>query len=78
MVEMDEKHIREVVRQVVERHVGAASEVRPSSAPPGPHAARRVAIGSDHGGFALKQVLIAFAGEELGWEVQDRCLRGLN
>lgn len=45
---------------------------------PAPHtrpvtaaAPRRVAIGCDHGGFPLKEVLKRAIGEEMGWEVQD-------
>jgi ribose 5-phosphate isomerase B len=30
-----------------------------------------VAIGSDHGGFALKEILRRAIAEELGWEVHD-------
>src|SRR5262245_54328444 len=64
----DEKRIREVVREVVERHLAAA----PSGAPRVTASTnRRVAMGSDHGGFALKQVLLSFVRDELGWEVED-------
>ena len=31
----------------------------------------RVAIGSDHGGFALKEILRRVIADELGWEVHD-------
>jgi ribose 5-phosphate isomerase B len=71
MAPVDEQRIREVVRQVVERHLAAVS---PAAAPPGAPdaaAARRVAIGADHGGFELKQLLVAYLREELGWEVRD-------
>ena len=43
----------------------AAGPVRAASAP------RRVAIGADHGGYALKETLKRAIGEEMGWEVQD-------
>ncbi len=69
MAAVDEKRVREVVREVVERHLvgeSAAAPPTPSSA-----ASRRVAVGADHGGFALKQVLIGFVRDELGWDALD-------
>jgi ribose 5-phosphate isomerase B len=33
--------------------------------------ARRVALGADHGGFALKEVLRRAIVEDMGWEVHD-------
>jgi ribose 5-phosphate isomerase B len=36
-----------------------------------PSGERRVAIGSDHGGFALKEVLVRVLRDELGWDVHD-------
>ena len=69
MAQVDEKRVREVVRQVVERHLQAAS---PAAAPAPPAAAvRRVALGADHGGYELKQLLAAYVRDELGWEVHD-------
>jgi ribose 5-phosphate isomerase B len=70
MAAVDEKRVREVVRQVVERHLEALSPAS-EPAPPAAAAARRVAIGADHGGYALKQVLIGYVREDLGWEVLD-------
>jgi len=70
MAAVDEKHVREVVRQVVERHLEAmAAAAEPAT--PSAAAAHRVAIGSDHGGFPLKQVLMGFVRDELGWDVYD-------
>src|SRR5258705_10268773 len=43
----------------------------PSARPAAAAAPRRVAIGADHGGFALKEVLRRSIREETGWEVQD-------
>jgi len=75
MATIDEQRVREVVRQVIERHLAVARADEPraleSAATPGADAARRVAIGSDHGGFELKRVLIAYIGDELGWTVHD-------
>jgi len=32
---------------------------------------KRVALGSDHGGYALKEILLRAIREDLGWEVHD-------
>src|SRR5262245_11148233 len=52
-----------------------AASAAPSAAPrPRPAVAaapRRVAIGADHGGFQLKEILKRSITEELQWEVQD-------
>jgi ribose 5-phosphate isomerase B len=70
MSTLDESHVRDVVRQVVERHLGAAAA--PAEAPaPRPGSERRVALGADHGGYALKEILKRVVEEELGWSVQD-------
>jgi ribose 5-phosphate isomerase B len=45
-----------------------ASRATPAPAPSGE---RRVAIGSDHGGYELKQVLVRYLRDELGWDVHD-------
>jgi ribose 5-phosphate isomerase B len=68
MVEIPESEVRRVVREAVERALGAesAAETRPE-----PDAARRVAIGSDHGGFELKEILKRAIAEDLGWQVVD-------
>ncbi len=61
-----ESEVRRVVREVVDRVLGPET-----AAPRDPAAARRVAMGSDHGGFELKEALRAYVAEELGWEVRD-------
>ncbi len=70
-----EDEVRRLVREAVDRALG--SEPAPAAAPgeaarraPGP-APRRVAIGADHGGFELKEVLRRAIVEDLGWEVHD-------
>ena len=67
MAQVDESEVRRLVREAVERALA-----RPSAAP-GPAAGgrKRVAIGADHGGYALKEVLKRFIAEELDWEVYD-------
>ena len=65
----DEARVREIVRQAVERHLAAPAATPKPAASPG--ATRRVAIGADHGGFELKEILKAYIANELGWQVQD-------
>src|SRR5262247_2370937 len=78
MRDASEAEVRRLVREAVDRALGPA----PGSASPAPAAAprpgpampagpRRVAIGSDHGGFALKEILRRAIAEETGWEVFD-------
>jgi ribose 5-phosphate isomerase B len=65
---ISESDVRRLVREVVERALGPDDAPRPAAAgDPG----RRVAIGSDHGGFALKETLKEFLETELGWTVHD-------
>ena len=58
-----------------ERPAAQPPAALPASAPaPRPAAAaapRRVAIGSDHGGYALKEILKRAIAEETSWEVED-------
>jgi ribose 5-phosphate isomerase B len=68
MPTLDEARVRELVRQVVERTLAADGGV-PNDLAPG--AARRIALGADHGGFALKQVLARAIADDLGWQVHD-------
>ena len=75
----DENEVRELVREAVERALGPAPGTRGKpaerAAAPGravePVSPRRVAIGCDHGGFALKEVLRRAIAEDLGWQVHD-------
>jgi|SRR5439155_5022692 len=87
MREVSESEVRRLVREGVERALGPAPASPPRPAPAAPRAAEpraaaaprpatasaphRVALGSDHGGFALKEILKRAIGEEMGWEVQD-------
>ena len=71
MAELDPSEVRRLVREAVDRALGP--ENAPGLAPPAPAgaAARRVAIGSDHGGFELKEILKRFIADDLGWSVHD-------
>ena len=83
MREVSESEVRRLVQEVVERALGPASgPARPVAPAPGSSPApvlrpalaaapRRVAIGSDHGGFPLKEILRRAIVEEMGWEVED-------
>lgn len=69
MGRIEESEVRRLVRQAVERALVATAPSEGGS--PKPFATRRLAIGSDHGGYELKEVLKRFITEELGWEVHD-------
>jgi len=67
-----ESEVRKLVREAVERALGAAGtpEPAPKRETP-PVSPRRVAIGADHGGFALKEILRKAIADEMGWQVHD-------
>jgi ribose 5-phosphate isomerase B len=67
MHEPDESEVRRVVREAVDRALGPAPRAEARAAAP-PHC---VAIGADHGGFELKEVLRRYLADDLGWEVRD-------
>jgi ribose 5-phosphate isomerase B len=72
MPDIDSTEVRRLVREAVERALGPDSEpAGPAPAPPAGAAARRVALGSDHGGFELKEALKRYITDELGWTVHD-------
>ena len=87
MRDVDPSEVRRLVRDAVERALppdestgapkrGAEGSARAAGAAaparlPAGDAARRVAIGSDHGGFDLKQALKRHLEDELGWTVHD-------
>ena len=87
MKDVNESEVRRLVREAVDRALGPGSAppapgARTSAAPasaaapaasarPASSGERRVAIGSDHGGYALKQVLVRVVRDELGWDVHD-------
>ena len=72
----DESTVRRLVKEAVERALGPepGAPSAPAAAPAAPPRAispRRVAIGSDHGGYALKEVLKRAIADELGWDGFD-------
>ena len=76
MAGVDESEVRRLVRAAVDRALGpdAAPASRLQAAPGAaatPGTAKRVAIGSDHGGYALKEVLKRAIADDLGWTVHD-------
>ncbi len=72
MAAPDEAQVRKLVRESLERALGPErAESAASAARPDPAAARRVAIGSDHGGYPLKEILRRAIAEDLGWQVHD-------
>ncbi len=72
MATPDEAEVRKLVRESIERVLGgdAAPEAAVRSSPTA-KSARRVAIGADHGGYALKEVLKRAVVDDLGWDVHD-------
>lgn len=68
---MDEAEIRRLVREAVDRALDAESNAPSGMPAPAAGAERRVALGADHGGWELKEVLKRFITEELGWTVHD-------
>lgn len=75
MSQPDEATVRRLVRDAVERALGpepGKSAAAPSAPAPKPVVSpKRVAIGCDHGGLALKEVLKRAIADEMGWEVHD-------
>lgn len=78
MRDPDASEVRRLVREAVDRVLGPeagapdapGSRAAPGAAPAGA-SRRRVAIGADHGGVALKEVLRRAIEDELGWAVHD-------
>jgi len=66
-----EDEVRRLVRDAVDRALGPEPARAATPAPPRAISPRRVAIGADHGGFELKEVLRRAIAEEMGWEVHD-------
>jgi ribose 5-phosphate isomerase B len=64
----ESERISRIVKEVLSRYPAAPSP-EPPDAPP-PDRARKVALGSDHGGLALKNILRGYI-EDLGYAVRD-------
>jgi ribose 5-phosphate isomerase B len=74
MARPEEAQVRRLVREAVERALGPEPGAASAPAPAAearPVSPKRVAIGSDHGGYALKEVLKRAITEDLGWQVHD-------
>lgn len=67
---VDESLVRRLVKEAVERALDGPAPA-PGSAIPAPSSQRRVAIGADHGGYELKEVLKRAIADEMGWTVHD-------
>lgn len=67
---MERERIEEIARQVVAEAEAAARPAEQGAAPAAGRAST-VGIASDHGGFALKEVLRRYLTEELGVSVRD-------
>ncbi len=67
----NEDEVRRLVREAVDRALGPEPARAAAPEPPRPVSPRRVAIGADHGGFELKEVLRRAIAEDMGWEVHD-------
>jgi len=69
----EEQQIRDLVRRALDEMLenpAGAGTAHPAAAAPKPEGGESVALGADHGGFALKEKLVAFLGE-LGYRVED-------
>jgi ribose 5-phosphate isomerase B len=70
----DEKQVRKLVSEALERALGPAPGTPPAAAPAPsarPVTQKRVALGSDHGGYELKEILRRAIVEDMGWAVHD-------
>lgn len=68
-----ESEVRRLVAEAVERSLGPESSpaAAASTASPAPVSPKRVAIGCDHGGLELKEILKRSLVDDLGMEVFD-------
>ena len=70
MATPDETEVRRLVRESIDRVLGATPATAKAPANDA-KSARRVAIGADHGGYALKEILKRAVVDDLGWDVHD-------
>ena len=72
MATPDEAEIRKLVRESIDRVLGGEAPTAKAAAPhPAGRSEKRVALGADHGGFPLKEILKRAIADDLGWEVHD-------
>lgn len=71
MVTPDEAEIRKLVRESIDRVLGGEAPGAKPAARPAGRSEKRVALGADHGGFPLKEILKRAIADDLGWEVHD-------
>lgn len=71
MATPDEAEIRKLVRESIDRVLGGEAPAAKPAARPSARSEKRVAIGADHGGFPLKEILKRAIVDDLGWEVHD-------
>jgi len=71
MATPDEAEIRKLVRESIDRVLGGEAPAAKPAARPAGRSEKRVAIGADHGGFPLKEILKRAIADDLGWEVHD-------
>ena len=66
-----EDEVRRLVREAVDRALGPEPARAAAPVPVKAVSPRLVAIGSDHGGFELKEILRRAITDEMGWQVKD-------
>jgi ribose 5-phosphate isomerase B len=77
---IDDQQLHQIVQRVVGQVMGAGAQQKPTTSPPSAAAApvveskpatgKIVALGADHGGFELREILRAYI-TELGFDVKD-------
>lgn len=80
MSNIDDQQLHQIVQRVVGQVMGAGAQQKPTTSPPSAAAApvveskpatgKIVALGADHGGFELREILRAYI-TELGFDVKD-------
>ncbi len=70
-MDLDRKRVEDAVREVLRERERTATETPAAAVVPASDDGRTVAIGSDHGGFAMKEMLKEYLVEELACVVKD-------